>query len=182
METNEYVITKRVCGATEIPVGTKRELPAGTLLHIRQSLGGSFTVVTEQGEWLRIEGKDAEALGKDEVNLPEPALSSGASLEQQVWDQLRTCYDPEIPVNIVELGLIYSLEMKTLPDGGHKVDIKMTLTAPGCGMGQSIADDARQKIQNLAGIKKCNVEVVWNPPWNPSMMSEPAKKRLGLSD
>ena len=181
METDEKVVTKRECEATEIPIGTKIKLPAGTPVRIKQSLGGAFTVVTDEGTWLRIDGRDIDVLGK-EAQAIQPTAFSGTSLEQQVWDQLRTCYDPEIPVNIVELGLIYGCEVVSLQEGGHKVDVKMTLTAPGCGMGQSIAMDAKQKIQNLAGVKESNVEVVWNPPWNPTMMSETAKKRLGLVD
>ncbi len=183
MEANEQVIiTSRNCEATEIPAGTKVELHSGTPVRITASLGGSFTVVTDQGRLLRIEAKDADVLGKEMTQTSQPVSSSEGSLEEQVWDQLRTCFDPEIPVNIVELGLIYVCAVTPGADGGHDVDIKMTLTASGCGMGQSISADARQKIQNLSGVKKCNVEVVWDPPWQPSMISDAAKKKLGLLD
>ena len=183
METNEQtIITKRECEATEIPAGTKVKLASGTSVSIKQSLGGSFTVVTDVGRMLRIEAEDADVLGKETQAQATAAPSAGASLEEQVWDQLKTCYDPEIAVNIVELGLIYACEITPLTEGGNNVEIKMTLTASGCGMGQSIAADASQKIQNLAEVKKCNVEVVWDPPWSPSKMSEAAQKKLGLVD
>ena len=184
METNEQtIITTRECEATEIPAGTKVKLASGTSVSIKQSLGGSFTVVTDVGRMLRIEAEDADVLGKETQVQATVAPSLDASLKEQVWDQLKTCYDPEIAVNIVELGLIYACEITPLPEGGgNNVEIKMTLTASGCGMGQSIATDASQKIQNLAEVKKCNVEVVWDPPWNPSLMSEAAKKKLGLLD
>jgi probable FeS assembly SUF system protein SufT len=182
MKENEDITIKRDCEATQIPSGVKITLSAGTLVRLVQSLGGTFTVTTDQGYMARIEEKDADALGK-EVGKPSQSLSSTAgSLEEQVWGQLKTCYDPEIPVNIVELGLIYGCEIIPLAQGSYKVGVKMTLTAQGCGMGQSIAEDAKRKIQNLLGVKECEVEVVWDPPWNPSMMSSTAKRQLRLEE
>lgn len=180
MKENEDITIKRDCEATQIPSGVKITLPAGTRVRLVQSLGGTFTVTTDQGYMVRVEEKDADALGK-EIAKPSHSISSTAgSLDEQVWGQLKTCYDPEIPVNIVELGLIYGCEVIPLTQGGYKVGVKMTLTAQGCGMGQSIAQDAKRKIENLSGVKECEVEVVWDPPWNPSMMSSTAKHQLRL--
>lgn len=182
MKENEDINIKRDCEATQIPSGVKITLPAGTRVRLVQSLGGTFTVTTDQGYMVRVEEKDADALGK-EIAKPSHSISSTAgSLDEQVWGQLKTCYDPEIPVNIVELGLIYGCEVTPLAQGGYKVGVKMTLTAQGCGMGQSIAQDAKRKIQNLPGVKECEVEVVWDPTWNPSMMSSTAKRQLKLEE
>ena len=147
---------------------------------ITQSLGGSYTVqVPAYGGLFRIAGKDADALGKEPTSTPEAAAPSG-DLEQQVWDVLKTCYDPEIPVNIVDLGLVY--DMRIAPEGdGRRVDVKMTLTAPGCGMGTSIAADARYKLLALPGVTDADVQIVWDPPWNPQMISPEGKERLGMA-
>lgn len=182
MKENEDITTKRDCEATQIPSGVKITLPAGTLVRLVQSLGGTFTVTMDQGYMVRIEEKDADALGK-EIAKPSQSISSPTgSLDEQVWGQLKTCYDPEIPVNIVELGLVYGCEVIPLAQDGYKVGVKMTLTAQGCGMGQSIAQDAKRKIQNLPGVKECEVEIVWSPPWNSSMMSSTAKRQLKLEE
>lgn len=171
---------KREVEAIAIPAGTSRKLPAGTEVIITQDLGGTFTVHTpHEGGLFRIQGKDADALGK-KVAAETKSAGSGAAGEDAVWTVLKTCYDPEIPVNIVDLGLIYSLEMKNTAGGGKRVDVKMTLTAQGCGMGPSIAADARQKILSLEGIQEAQVDVVWDPPWGPQMISPEGRKKLGM--
>src|SRR5262249_56881488 len=170
----------RECEAVEIPAGNKITLEKGVEAYITQSLGGTFTLqVPAYGGLFRIAGKDADALGK----TPEDAgavAAGGDDLGSMVWDQLKSCYDPEIPVNIVDLGLVYGMEIKDQPDGTKKVEVKMTLTAQGCGMGASIAMDARHKIMGLAGVSEAEVDLVWDPPWNPQMISPEGRERLGI--
>jgi probable FeS assembly SUF system protein SufT len=125
-------------------------------------------------------GKDADAIGKDAPPPPAATEGTASDLETQVWEQLKTCYDPEIPVNIVDLGLVYDMQIAPLPDGSNKVDVKMTLTAPGCGMGASIAYDARQKILGLPSVEEADVELVWDPPWSPQMISPEGRQLLGM--
>ena len=183
MKANEPVVLRRDCEAIQIPSGDKFELPAGSEVMITQSLGGSFTVVTDHGHMLRIAGSDADALGLEPVVAPaaEVQVPTGpADVETLVWEQLRTCYDPEIPVNIVDLGLVYDCLVAPLPGGGHKVDIKFTLTAPGCGMAGSLKMDIEGKILAVPGVQECEVEVVFDPPWNRNMISEAAKLDLGM--
>jgi probable FeS assembly SUF system protein SufT len=171
----------RDCDAVQIPQGQNVTLPKGTPVDITQTLGGSYTVHA-QGGLFRIAPKDADALGK-QAELPAPAKAGSAPAEldeKQVWDTLRTCYDPEIPVNIVDLGLIYDLHMEKLPSGSNRVCVKMTLTAPGCGMGPAIAGDAQQKLMYLDGVEEANVEVVWDPPWHQSMITAEGRRILGL--
>ena len=182
MSREETVQLKRDCEAIQIPFGTKQILKAGSSVRITQALGDSFTVVNEEGYLVKVAGKDADALGKQVAQAA--AASAGTvdpvALEKMVWEQLRTCYDPEIPVNIADLGLIYSNKILPLPEEGYRVEIKMTLTAPGCGMGESIKSDAQGKILRLPGVKQANVELVWEPLWDRSMMSEAAKLQLGM--
>ena len=128
----------------------------------------------------RIEAKGAEAIGKEMIGMQEGGGDEAASLEREVWVQLRTCYDPEIPINIVDLGLIYDVRIVAVAQGGHVVTVKMTLTTPGCGMGAMIAAEARHKLSGLPGVKEANVEVVWDPPWSPEMISLEGKERLGM--
>jgi probable FeS assembly SUF system protein SufT len=176
----ERVELTREVEAIQVPGGHTVTLEKGWDVVITQSLGGSYTVqVPAYGGLFRIAGKDADALGKEPV--PEPAAAApGGDLEQQVWDVLKTCYDPEIPVNIVDLGLVY--DMRIAPEGdGRRVDVKMTLTAPGCGMGTSIAADARYKLLALPGVADADVQIVWDPPWNPQMISPEGKERLGMA-
>ena len=158
-------------------------LYAGTELTITQSLGGAYTVVTHQGLMASIPGKDADAIGKaipPEVLQSEKAGSEN-SVEKMVWAALRTCYDPEIPHNIVDLGLVYDCQVTPLPEpGGNKVSVKMTLTAPGCGMGEWLKQDVRNKLLAIAGVKEANVDVVFDPPWHPSKMSAPLRRELNL--
>jgi probable FeS assembly SUF system protein SufT len=170
-----------------IPSGERGKLLEGTRVRILHARGGDFTVATFDGAMFRIEGRDADALG---LERPEPAAAPGAlagaegagapSLQDQVWAQLRTCYDPEIPVDIVELGLVYKCEIADRPEGDKKVSIAMTLTAPGCGMGQVLADDVKRKVLSIPGIVEADVQVVFDPPWDPSKMSEAARLELGM--
>jgi probable FeS assembly SUF system protein SufT len=183
MEAVQEIVLRRDCEAVLIPSGEKCLLAAGTAVSLGQSLGGAYTVVVGSA-LARIDGKDADALGFTPP-AAEPALTAqGAAAgpvdEDLVWRQLKTCYDPEIPVNIVELGLIYDLSLIPHPDGGTLVEVKMTLTAPGCGMGTMIAEDVQSKILNLPGVSEAKVEIVWEPPWNQGMMTEAARLELGL--
>lgn len=171
---------KRDCAAIQIPAGTAGTLAAGTPVHLTQTLGGTYTVQAPAGLF-RIAASDADALGL-EIPAPATAPDTTATIvnEQLVWDTLRTCFDPEIPVNIVDLGLVYDMKLTPQPGGGSQVEVKMTLTAPGCGMGPAIAGDAQVKLLNLAGVDDAQVEVVWDPPWHHSMITPAGKKVLGL--
>jgi len=171
----EFSYVRRECRAVRIPEGTPAVLSSGTRVRITQALGGSYTVATERGYLFRIEARDADALGKAPgEGLAEP---EDAGLEERIWARLRTCYDPEIPINIVDLGLVYSCEIQ---DEGRRVEIKMTLTAPGCGMGPILAQDVQQRIENLPEVEQATVEIVFDPPWDQTMMSEAARLELGL--
>ena len=174
---------KRDCEAVQIPAGATVTLPAGTPVEITQTLGGSYTVHAQAGLF-RIAAKDADALGLEAPVAPAggvpPEKSEGALDEKRVWDMLRSCYDPEIPVNIVDLGLVYDMRVDRLPGGRSAVSVKMTLTAPGCGMGGVIAGDAQQKLLGLPGVEEATVEIVWDPPWHHSMITKQGKKILGL--
>jgi probable FeS assembly SUF system protein SufT len=176
----ERVELSRDCDAVQVPSGDVVRLRQRTEVTITQSLGGTFTVqVPAYGGLFRVAGKDADALGK-EPGESAAAQSGDGDLESMVWEQLKTCFDPEIPVNIVDLGLVYGMTVAPRHEGGHVVDVKMTLTAQGCGMGASIAYDAKQKISALPGVAEANVELVWDPPWNPQMISPEGRERLGL--
>lgn len=168
---------KHDCPATRIPAGDEVILPAGTLVHITQTLGGNITVRTDEGLF-RIAGADAAALGivSDDDVAGEPSEFS----EEAVWNALRGCFDPEIPVNIVDLGLVYDLAIDESDPERRSVEVKMTLTAPGCGMGPVIADDARQRIARLPTVDDVKVHIVWDPVWNPQMISEAGRKQLGI--
>ena len=171
--------TSREIEVTRIPSGERITLPAGTQLVITQALGGSFTIlVPSQAGLYRIEGQDADAIGEKPMAAPEAPRDG--NLEQAVWDQLKSCYDPEIPVNIVDLGLVYSLDIKSREEGGCDVTVQMTLTAPGCGMGPILASEARQKILTIDGVADANVDLVWDPPWTPDRISEEGKQKLGM--
>lgn len=180
MWSQKQVTTTREIEASEIPAGTKFTIPAGTLLQITQSLGGTYTVMMPMGYLARIDSKDADAIGEEPPPEIDEAATAGKSVEDLSWDQLRTCFDPEIPVNIVDLGLVYGCEVSPLSDGGNKVDVKFTLTAPGCGMGDVLREDIRQKLLTVPGVKEADVQVLFDPPWNMSMMSDAAKLQLGL--
>jgi len=178
----ERIELTRDCDAVQIPIGTSVLLEKGTEVYLMQSLGGSYTVqAPSYGGLFRIAGRDADAIGKEPTADPvDTAVASGGDLESQVWTVLKTCYDPEIPVNIVDLGLVY--DMRISPEGdANRVDVKMTLTAQGCGMGGAIAADARNKLQALPGVNDANVEIVWDPPWTPQMISPEGRERLGMA-
>jgi probable FeS assembly SUF system protein SufT len=182
---NDEILLKRNCEAVLIPAGTKVTLQAGEPVLITQALGGSYTVIIN-GNMARIDACDADALGQ----APAPVTPSAPSdlsdssdskvTEEQVLAQLRTCYDPEIPVNIVDLGLVYDLQIVPLPAGGNRVEVKMTLTAPGCGMGPILQQDVAAKVSGIPGVNEAVVLLVWDPPWSQDMLSEAAKLQLGM--
>jgi probable FeS assembly SUF system protein SufT len=168
----------RDCPATAIPAGDAVTLAAGEEVHIVQTLGGNVTVRTGQGMF-RIASDQASAI--DGFTPSEgDAVPAGEFSEKAVWDAMRTCFDPEIPVNIVDLGLVYDLSIEKTPSGANAVDVKMTLTAPGCGMGPVIAEDARRKIAALPSVEQAKVHIVWDPVWNPRMISGDGRRALGL--
>jgi probable FeS assembly SUF system protein SufT len=180
-ENTEFTLS-RACEAIQIPSGNKMTLPAGTQGVITQTLGGSYTIATPHG-LSRIADKDLDALGFEKpasTNGAPKATAGGEVDEKAVWDQLKQCFDPEIPVNIVDLGLVYDCRLMDKPEGGKKVEVKMTLTAPGCGMGPAIAHDAQSKILSIDGIDEADVQLVWDPPWNQSMISEAGRMKLGM--
>jgi probable FeS assembly SUF system protein SufT len=168
------------CEATLIPGGQKVTLQRGDRVVVTQALGGSFTVQTDQGHLARIDAQDADALGLDGTQGDEEPADSGPFELKHVIEQLKTVFDPEIPVNVVDLGLIYACDARPLADGGHRVEIKMSMTAPGCGMGDVLKDDARARVQTIPGVSDVDVELVWDPPWDPSRMSDAARLQLGM--
>lgn len=183
-ETPELIALRRDVEAVQIPSGLPLTLRQGTQVRITQSLGGAHTVLTPWG-LARIDGRDADALGLEPTTPPTASSDTGKAftaeeVEQAVWDQLRTCYDPEIPVNIVDLGLVYSCQVQKLPEDGYRVEVRFTLTAPGCGMGDWLAQDIRRKIESVPGVKEADVQVVFDPPWHHDMMSDAAKLELGF--
>ena len=177
----EEIKIARDCPAVQIPQGNTVTLPAGASVVITQSLGGSYTVqVPSLGGLFRIAGRDADALGLQSGLDDSAAAATGPVRDDTVWSVLKHVYDPEIPVNIVDLGLVYDLRIDPLPDGRSRVEVKMTLTAQGCGMGQTIAMDARHHIESLPGVAEADVQVVWDPPWNPQMISPDGRAKLGM--
>ena len=185
MHDSELVTLTRDCEAAIVPVGDKVTLQKGEQAHITQSLGGTYTVLVN-GNMFRIENKNADALGKEVAAKPSAPAGAGAAspedVEKEVWNLMRTVYDPEIPVNIVDLGLIYDckVEPKTDPPDTYCIDIKMTLTAPGCGMGPVLQEDVHNKVLSIENVDEARVELVWDPPWNQGMMTEAAKLQLGM--
>jgi len=178
--TSEPIVFERDCAAVMVPQGQSVTLPAGQNGYITQALGGSFTVFVD-GNLFRIDAADADAIGKEpptELTLPEGA--GDEDVEKLVWQQLRTCYDPEIPVNIVDLGLVYECKIEKVEDGTRKVAVSMTLTAPGCGMGDILVDDVRSKIEAVPTVSTADVELTFDPPWNHAMMSDVAKLETGM--
>lgn len=176
--------------ATQIPSGEKQILPPGAQVIVLQSLGGNVTVMAPTGQMVRIDEKDLDALGEEFAaaaaaeKASQEKVSSGPATAgefdmEQVWEQLKTVYDPEIPVNIVDLGLVYGCDAADRPEGGKKVDIKMTMTAPGCGMGGVLKEDVERKVHALPGVGAVQVDVVWDPPWDQSRMTDVARLQLG---
>jgi probable FeS assembly SUF system protein SufT len=177
---NEPMVVQRDVKAVIIPAGIEVKLRAGSIGYITQALGGSFTVYVE-GNLFRIAGEDADAIGKEPVKRPElPPGATDEDVRKLVWEQMKACFDPEIPINVVDLGLIYDCDVRTNDDGSRSVSVKMTLTAPGCGMGPTLAADVQNRLLGLEEIDEANVELVWDPPWNQGMMTEAARLQFGL--
>ncbi len=177
---NEPFVVNREVRAVLVPAGAEVKLRPGQSGYITQALGGSFTVYVE-GNLFRIAGEDAEAIGKESVKPPElPPNATEDDVRKLAWEQMRTCYDPEIPINIVDLGLVYECDVTVNEDGTRTVDVKITLTAPGCGMGDILVDDVRDKIGRIPTVREARVSLTFEPPWNQSMMSEAARLQTGM--
>jgi probable FeS assembly SUF system protein SufT len=177
---NEPIVVQRAVKAVAIPAGVEVNLKIGAVGYITQALGGSFTVYID-GNLFRIAGKDADAIGKEMAQAPEVLPdASEDDIKQVVWNQLKTCFDPEIPINIVDLGLIYECDVVKNPDNSRNVIIKMTLTAPGCGMGEVLVQDVREKVEIIPTVAHADVELIFDPPWNQTMMSEAARLQTGM--
>jgi probable FeS assembly SUF system protein SufT len=179
MVTREARTLARDVEVAAIPYGDRLTLTMGTTVFITQALGGSYTAMTDHGYLVRIEGKDADAIGERPTKPLTAEDTAGKSTRELAWDQLKTCFDPEIPVNIVDLGLVYKCEVEPVEDG-ERVRVEFTLTAPGCGMGDFLRQDVQTKLMALPGVKEAQVEVVLDPPWDQSMMSDAARLQLGL--
>lgn len=180
--SNQPITLSRETDVVEIPSGINNKLPAGTVVRVMQNLGTTYTVYSDYGLMYRVDAKDADALGLSDLQAPAQTApqENQPFSEQMVWDQLKTVYDPEIPVNIADLGLIYSCQIKDLDQGTHRIDIEMSLTAPGCGMGNVLKSDVETKLAKLPTVREVHVEVVLDPPWGPARMSEAARLQLGL--
>jgi probable FeS assembly SUF system protein SufT len=177
---NEPFTLRRDARAVIVPAGVEVNLKSGQSGYITQALGGNFTLYIE-GNLFRLAGEDADAIGKEVVRPPQlPPNATEEDVRQLAWEQMKTCYDPEIPINVVELGLIYSCEVAADSDGTRQIAVRMTLTAPGCGMGEVLVQDVREKLQLIPTVSKVDVELVFDPPWNQSMMSEAARLQTGM--
>lgn len=185
MNSDKPIVLKRDCAAVLVPSGESITLSAGSRVWLTQSLGGSYTLMTELGHMVHIDGQDHDALGLAAVSLPkseEAVLAENIeAVEKRVWNQLRSCFDPEIPINIVDLGLIYHCGVTRLAHGGYRSEVHFTLTAKGCGMGQFLKEDIRKKLLAVAGVREVKVELVWEPAWAQNMISEAAKLQLGIA-
>ena len=177
------ILLVRDCEATLIPSGTKIKLAKGDLVIVTQALGDTITLTTNSGYLARITANDADAIGLEvpaaEEEAPTQAVDAPFDIEQ-VMEKLKTVFDPEIPVNVVDLGLVYGCAAEPLADGGQRVEIRMSMTAPGCGMGDVLAEEARAKVQALPGVAEVDVELVWDPPWDIHRMSDAARLQLGM--
>jgi len=181
MGASEPITLSRACEVIEIPSGIRGTLPGGAVVRIMQSLGSGYTVTTDRGYMYRVDAKDTDALGISNPTAQIPAVQEGTTFnEQMVWEQLKTVYDPEIPVNIVDLGLVYSCVIAPLEQGGNRIHIKMSMTAPGCGMGNVLKADVESRLSRLAGVKEVHVDVVFDPQWHPGLMSDAAKLQFGF--
>jgi len=184
MTTDKPIILRRDCRAVMIPSGEPVSLSAGSAVWLTQALGGAFTIMTDHGYSVRIDGQDGDAIGLDGDEAFQAAMATGveanSSIQDQVWQRLRSCFDPEIPVNVVELGLIYDCRVDALTDDRYRAVVRFTLTSPGCGMGQFLKEDIRIKLLSIPGIREADVELVWEPVWNQSMISPSAKQQLGI--
>jgi probable FeS assembly SUF system protein SufT len=185
MNSEKSITVKRDCPAVMIPSGETILLAAGSSVWLTQSLGGTYTVMTDRGYMARIDGVDGDAIGMAQAAESKPdetaPFDSLEEVEKRVWDQLRCCFDPEIPVNIVDLGLIYYCAVAPLSGGGYKAAVRFTLTAQGCGMGQFLKADIQRKLLSVSGVREVDIDLVWDPPWNQSRISEAAKQQLGIS-
>ena len=185
MSSEKSVTVKRDCSVVMIPSGEITTLPAGSAVWVTQSLGGAYTVMTDRGYMARIDGSDGDAIGMAQVaevkQNESTTVDNVEAVEKRVWDQLRSCFDPEIPVNIVDLGLIYHCAVTPLSAGDYNVTVRFTLTAQGCGMGQFLKTDIQRKLLSVTGVRQADIEIVWDPPWNQNMISEAAKQELGIS-
>ncbi len=182
MHFNEPVTVARDCDAILIPAGTHITLPAGSVVFITQALGGNYTV-NINGNLAQVGARDVDALGfavETPAFAQAPDDAAGPVQEELLWEQMRTCYDPEIPINIVDLGLVYECKVTPLADAGNRVDVRMTLTAPGCGMGQVLAEDVRSKLMQVANVSEVNVDLTFDPPWSQDMMTEAARLETGM--
>jgi probable FeS assembly SUF system protein SufT len=179
MNLNEIIELKRDCAVIEIPSGIRSILSKGSRVRVAQALGTSYTVTSEMYAMYRIDAKDADALG---LEIEQSANTSAGTTfnEEKMWETLKTVFDPEIPVNVVDLGLIYSCTVSGLEQGGKRIDAKMSMTAPGCGMGNVLKAEVESKLSQLPEVKEVQVEVVFDPPWHPGLMSEAAKLQLGF--
>lgn len=185
MNNEKPIIVERDCQVVMVPSGETTTLAAGSSVWLTQSLGGSYTVMTERGYMVRVDGADGDAIGMAQAAESKKDDSAGTGNEQEVeervWEQLKSCFDPEIPVNIVDLGLIYYCDVTPLPSTGYKATVRFTLTAQGCGMGQFLKADIEKKLLSVSGVREADIELVWDPPWNQRMLSEAAKQQLGIS-
>jgi probable FeS assembly SUF system protein SufT len=180
MVTREARVLSRDVEVAAIPYGDRLTLTMGTTVFITQALGGSYTAMTDHGYLVRIEGRDADAIGEKPVLPMRKEDVAGRSVQELAWEQLKTCFDPEIPVNIVDLGLVYKCEAEPIAGDGERVKVEFTLTAPGCGMGDFLRQDVQQKLLAIPGVTEADVQVVLDPPWDQSMMSDVARLQLGL--
>ena len=184
MNIAKSITLRRDCAAIMIPSGEKVMLRMGSSVWVTQSLGGSYTVMTDRSYMARVDGYDGDALGLARLvdAMPESPQSATSveNIEKNVWDRLRSCFDPEIPVNIVDLGLIYDCTVTALGGGGYKASVSFTLTAQGCGMGQFLKTDIEHKLMTVPGIHEVDAKLVWEPPWNHSRISDSAKQQLGM--
>jgi probable FeS assembly SUF system protein SufT len=180
MVTREARTLSRDLEVAVIPYGDRITLTAGTSVFVTQALGGSYTAMTDHGYLVRVDGKDADAIGEEPVPPMSEEDRKGRTTQELAWEQLKTCYDPEIPVNIVDLGLVYKCDVEPVDGDGERVKVEFTLTAPGCGMGDFLRHDVQQKLLAIPGVKEADVQVVLDPPWDPSMMSDVARLQLGL--
>ncbi len=180
MVTREPRTLSRDVEVAAIPYGDRITLATGTTVFVTQALGGSYTAMTDHGYLVRIDGTDADAIGEEPVRPMTEEDRKGRTTQELAWDQLKTCFDPEIPINIVDLGLVYKCEVEPLEGDGERVRVEFTLTAPGCGMGDFLRQDMQQKLLAIPGVKEADVQVVLDPPWDQSMMSDVARLQLGL--
>jgi probable FeS assembly SUF system protein SufT len=180
MVTREPRTLSRDVEVAAIPYGDKITLTSGTTVYITQALGGSYTAMTDHGYLVRVEGTDADAIGEEATTPLTAEDVAGRSTEEVAWEQLKTVFDPEIPVNIVDLGLVYECQVEKIENGKEKIRVRFTLTAPGCGMGDFLREDVRSKLLTIPGVGEADVEVVLDPPWDQSMMSDGARLQLGL--